>query len=153
MLFFCGCDISQNFLTAKNPGKDTADTCIVITDFFIGKGKVSLNRKLFSMFSRTSPLWPVRAGARSYITESALALPIISRFGYSLTIQTSFCFVYQLSQRIMTCSLLWNSGMTLRIQVGRKGKRSYPDSTQTHKTWCLQNSVHSDSWNCYVRHG
>ncbi len=55
MLFFCGCDISQNFLIAKDPGKDTADTGIVITDFFTGKGKVSLNRKPFSMFSRTPP--------------------------------------------------------------------------------------------------
>ena len=55
MLFFCGCDISQNFLIAKDSGKDTADTGIVITDFFTGKGKVSLNRKLFSMFSRTPP--------------------------------------------------------------------------------------------------
>ena len=51
------------------------------------------------------PLWPVRAGARLYMAESILALPIRSRFGYSLTIQTRFCFVYQLSQRIMTCSL------------------------------------------------
>ena len=36
MLFFCGCDISQNFLIAKDSGKDTADTGIVITDFFTG---------------------------------------------------------------------------------------------------------------------
>ena len=44
--------------------------------------------------------------------ESILALPMRSRFGYSSIIETRFFFVYQLSQRIMTCSLLRNSGMT-----------------------------------------
>ena len=56
MLLFYGCNISQNFLTVKELGKDMADTGIVITDFFTRKGKVSLNRKPFSMFSRTSPV-------------------------------------------------------------------------------------------------
>lgn len=34
-----------------------------------------------------------------------VALPIRSRFGYSSTMDTRFCFVYQLSQRMMICSL------------------------------------------------
>ena len=34
------------------------------------------------------------------MTESILALPIRSRFGYSSTIETRFCFVYQLSHTI-----------------------------------------------------
>ena len=48
------------------------------------------------------PRRPVRAGARSYMTESILALPIRSRLGYSSTMDTRFCFVYQMSQRMMT---------------------------------------------------
>ena len=40
---------------------------------------------------------------------------IRSRFGYSSTMDTRFCFVYQLSQRMMIWSLLWNSGITCRI--------------------------------------
>ena len=78
--------------------------------------------------------------------------------------------VYQLSQRMMTWSLLWNSGITCRImetasssldsfsatydnQEERKDKKLYPCSRQVCRAWHSQSSVHSDSWNRCVRHG
>ena len=83
--FSCSSDISKNFPVAKDLCENPADTGIIIADLFLGKSKICFNRKPFSMFGRTSPVDRCCAGARSYMTESILALPIRSRFGYSST--------------------------------------------------------------------
>ena len=53
MLFFRGCDICKDFPVAKDLSEDSADTGIIITNLFVGKRKIRLNRKTFSMFGRT----------------------------------------------------------------------------------------------------
>ena len=58
----------------------------------IEKAKSVSTESLFPCLAG-SPLWPVCAGTGSYMTESILALPIRSRFWYSSTIETRFCFV------------------------------------------------------------
>ena len=60
------------------------------------------------------PRFPVRCGGRSYMTESDLAFPIISRFSYSSTMETGFFFTYQLSQSIMTFFFSLNAGIACR---------------------------------------
>ena len=47
-------------------------------------------------------LYGTQKNVRSDRAESILALPIRSRFGYSSMMDTRFCFVYQLSQRMTT---------------------------------------------------
>ena len=100
MLFFCGCDISQNFLIAKDPGKDTADTGIVITDFFTGKGKVSLNRKPFSMFSRTPQEHPENLNVH---------LLLIIRLIFNSTTITFFNIVWDTPSITVTAILYFTS--------------------------------------------
>ena len=55
MFFFCGSDIGKDFPVTENLSENPAGTGIMITDLFIGKRKICLNRKTFSMFCRTSP--------------------------------------------------------------------------------------------------
>lgn len=66
---------------------------------------ITFNHKRKSMLCRPA-LFPVRAGGRSYMTESAFALPTKSRFSYSSKTDTRLCFTYQLSlsHRIMVFS-------------------------------------------------
>ena len=42
-----------------------------------------------------------KAKGEALVSTVLFALPIRSRFGYSSTMDTRFCFVYQLSQRMM----------------------------------------------------
>ena len=55
MLFFSSSDIGKDFPVAENLSENPADTGIIITDLFIRKCKICLNRKTFSMFGWTSP--------------------------------------------------------------------------------------------------
>ena len=105
LFFFCGSDISKNFTATENFSQNPTDADIIICNLFIGKGKICFDVKLFSVFCRTSPATGACRCKIIYITESILALPIRFRFGYSSTMDTRFCFVYQLSQRMMICSL------------------------------------------------
>ena len=60
MLFFSGSDIRKDFTGTKDPGQNPADTGIIISNLFIGKSKICLNRKAFAMFSRMSPVSSAR---------------------------------------------------------------------------------------------
>ena len=46
--------IGKDFPVAEDLSKTPADAGIIITDLFTGKHKIVLNRKMFSMFGRTS---------------------------------------------------------------------------------------------------
>ena len=51
IVFWLEIILIHQFTTLQNP----ADTGIIITNLFIGKRKICFNRKMFSMFGRTSP--------------------------------------------------------------------------------------------------
>ena len=84
-------------------------------------------------------------------------------------IETRFCFVYQLSQRIITCFFSWNSGMTWRImsaasssfvfcfatydnRVKPKARKFYPFSRPVRRASGWQNSVRSGRKNPCEQH-
>ena len=93
---FRGGYICKDFLFSKYICEDTAHCHVITPDFFIGQCKVILDGKFFPC-DAGRPRFPVRCGGRSYMTESDLAFPIISRFSYSSTMETRFFFTYQLS--------------------------------------------------------
>ena len=101
MFFFCGSDIGKDFPVAEDLSENPADTGIIITNLFIGKRKICFNRKAFAMFGRTSPTTGL---CRCKIIHDRINPCIANQIQIRIFINdgTRFCFVYQLSQRMMT---------------------------------------------------
>ena len=88
IVFWLEIILIHQFTTLQNP----ADTGIIITNLSLENVKSVSTERCFP-FLAGRPRRPVCAGARSYMTESILALPIRSRFGYSSTMDTRFFFL------------------------------------------------------------